>query len=224
MRSEIESVNARARQSGSTAKGNGLSALPRMNAVMAWTPQKAKSTPSAPPASESVTLSVSSWRTIVQRPAPNGQANRHFFLPGRSARQQQAGNVRASNQKHKADGAHQNVERLGEKYALAGEPLLSRNEENSRVVGFLRERLRPVQHLVAKNQSGRRLRLPKGNARFETGNDDQPPVVRASAILSPSDIQARKHGKREEKVLRLSGGKPGKAGLCDAHDRERHAV
>ena len=35
VRSETESVNVRARQSGSTAKGNGLSALPRMNAVMA---------------------------------------------------------------------------------------------------------------------------------------------------------------------------------------------
>ena len=74
----------------------------------------AKATPSAPPATASMRLSVSNWRTsraLSAQCLPHGKLAR----PGRGARQQQVGDVGAGDQQDQADDAHQDLQRIGER-------------------------------------------------------------------------------------------------------------
>ena len=81
-----------------------------------------------------------------------------------------------------------------------------------------------MEHFVAEQLCGGSLRPLKRNTGLEPLHDDQPPVVGASRIVSPINIQSRNHGNGKKKVLTLTGGEAGKARIGDAHNRERHTV
>src|ERR1035437_3694458 len=80
--------------------------------VIDWMPQYATSNPSSAPTKESITLSVSNWRTMRQRPAP--RLNRTAISRLRAAaREQEMGNVGAGNGQNEDHHRHEHVKRFG---------------------------------------------------------------------------------------------------------------
>ena len=81
--------------------------VPGSSACSARTPQTASPSPSAPPASASTTLSVSSCRTSRRREAPSAARIATSRSRVATARQHQVGHVGAGDQQHQPDRAHE---------------------------------------------------------------------------------------------------------------------
>ena len=72
----------------------------------------ARTTPNAAPTSGEQQALDQQLTDDAAAAGADGEPHRHFSLPRRRAREQQAGDVRARNQQHEPDDAHQHVERL----------------------------------------------------------------------------------------------------------------
>src|SRR6187200_3449062 len=91
---EIANVKARIRQSGDVEIGAGASGLTK-NPSTAGAPMAAITTPAAPPASASSTLSTSSCSAIRARRRAECESYGDLTLPRRAAREEQVGDVGA---------------------------------------------------------------------------------------------------------------------------------
>ena len=77
-------------------------------------PKYARKTPSRLPDADSSRDSVRAWRTRRKPAGAQGDAHRHFLLPGGSTRQQHTGDIRARDQQQQRHHGHQHQQRLGE--------------------------------------------------------------------------------------------------------------
>jgi len=107
----IDTPAAKARTRPSRAKRDSRTTSGGRSPRSASTPQNARSTPRRPPKSASATLSVRSWRNDPPTPGAERDADRQLAVPHGGAREEEVGDVGASDEQHERDRAEKDQER-----------------------------------------------------------------------------------------------------------------
>jgi hypothetical protein len=158
------------------------------------------------------------------------EANRHLLLARGAARQQQVGDVRARDQQHQTDHAHQHENRRRELLTQIGSSFLARAQEQVLADEALAEALRRVGDLLELllvdlpvDHVHRRFRLLRRHARLQPRHDRQPAAAAVLQVV-PGRRHLRLHHHRHEHVGAFADDDAVEARRRDADDRHRLAV
>ena len=177
--------------------------------------------PSVPPATDSRTLSVRSWRAIRARPAPRACRTANSFWRLVERARIETGDVGAGNHEDQAHRDHDEIEHGSNLAAFAVQRLSRGKQPDHGSIGFGECRFRSMQDFRAEECCGLGLGLRNRDARLEPACDQHPPsagIGKPVVGIPPLAPHALRERKRHEEVLMFAGGQAVEAWAGDSDD------